>query len=148
MKTTNNKTNKNYQTETYLGFAKHYSEMISQNVKRALTNKIKKGEWVGKAPFGYENTINENKEKVLKVKKVESDIIKDVFKLSNKELNLSEIFKSLKEKYPNEIFEIKKNINNKYFIYRIIKNKDFYNGFMTIKGKQYPHKYERIDIAM
>ena len=34
-----------------LGLAKYYSDAISDNVKRAYENKIKKGEWIGKAPL-------------------------------------------------------------------------------------------------
>src|ERR1700722_12503370 len=42
-----------------LGLAKYYSDAISDNVKRAMEQKLRKGEWPGKAPFGYKNiTIN------------------------------------------------------------------------------------------
>lgn len=43
-----------------LGLAKYYSDAMSDNVKRAYENKIRKGEWLGKAPVGY---INETDDK-------------------------------------------------------------------------------------
>ena len=46
-----------------LGLAKYYSDAISDNVKRAYENKIKKGEWIGKAPIGYIDLKNETKDK-------------------------------------------------------------------------------------
>lgn len=38
-----------------LGLAKYYSDAISGNVKRALEQKLQKGEWPAKAPFDYKN---------------------------------------------------------------------------------------------
>ena len=46
-----------------LGLAKYYSDAISDNVKRAYENKIKKGEWIGKSPIGYIDLKNESKDK-------------------------------------------------------------------------------------
>src|SRR3990167_11032078 len=38
-----------------LGLAKYYSDAISDNVKREQEQKLRKGEWPSKAPFGYTN---------------------------------------------------------------------------------------------
>ncbi len=38
-----------------LGLAKYYSDAISDNVKRAQEQMLRKGIWVSKAPFGYKN---------------------------------------------------------------------------------------------
>ena len=38
-----------------LGLAKYYSDAISDNVKRAHEQKMRKGEWLSKAPYGYKN---------------------------------------------------------------------------------------------
>lgn len=38
-----------------LGLAKYYSDAISDNVKRAIEQKLRKGEWPAKAPYGYKN---------------------------------------------------------------------------------------------
>ena len=44
-----------FQFSISLGLAKYYSDAISDNVKRALEQKLKKGEWIAMAPFGYKN---------------------------------------------------------------------------------------------
>ncbi len=41
-----------------LGLAKYYSDAMSDNVKRAIEQKLRKGEWPAKAPYGYKNIIN------------------------------------------------------------------------------------------
>jgi site-specific DNA recombinase len=41
----------------FFGMAKKYSDDLSVNVKRGLTEKVKRGEWPNKAPFGYLNDI-------------------------------------------------------------------------------------------
>src|SRR5579863_1116895 len=38
-----------------LGLAKYYSDAISDNVRRAMEQKLRKGEWPSKAPYGYKN---------------------------------------------------------------------------------------------
>jgi len=42
-----------FQFSMSLGLAKYYSDAISDNIKRAIEQKIRKGEWLSKAPFGY-----------------------------------------------------------------------------------------------
>ncbi len=48
-----------FQFSISLGLAKYYSDAISDNVKRAMEQKLRKGEWLSKAPFGYKNIIKE-----------------------------------------------------------------------------------------
>lgn len=53
-----------------------YSMQYSIKVKRGLENKIRKGEWNGKSPFGYDLVKSH-----LQVNKEESDIVKLIFDL-------------------------------------------------------------------
>lgn len=46
-----------------LSLAQYFSNSISDNVKRVYEYKIKRGEWIGKAPLGYINVEYENKKK-------------------------------------------------------------------------------------
>jgi DNA invertase Pin-like site-specific DNA recombinase len=46
-----------FQFSISLGLEKYYSDAISDNVKRAQEQKLRKGEWLSKAPFGYKNII-------------------------------------------------------------------------------------------
>ena len=36
--------------------AQSYTDQLSDNVKRSLDHKVRNGEWVAQAPFGYKNT--------------------------------------------------------------------------------------------
>jgi site-specific DNA recombinase len=49
-----------FQFSISLGLAKYYSDAISDNVKRAMEQKIRKGEWLSQAPFGYKNITKED----------------------------------------------------------------------------------------
>jgi len=44
-----------FQFSISLGLAKYYSDAISDNVRRAMEQKLRKGEWPSKAPYGYKN---------------------------------------------------------------------------------------------
>jgi len=39
------------------GQSKYYSDNLSQNVRRGIRQKLRRGEWTGLAPFGYVNNI-------------------------------------------------------------------------------------------
>tara|TARA_B100000674_G_C37611603_1_gene810089 strand:+ start:376 stop:657 length:282 start_codon:yes stop_codon:yes gene_type:complete len=43
-----------------LGLAKYYSDAISDNVKRAQEQMIRKGEWIAKAPYSYKHIKHAN----------------------------------------------------------------------------------------
>jgi len=47
-----------FQFSISLGLAKYYSDAISDNVKRAHEQKLRKGEWLSKAPYGYKNILS------------------------------------------------------------------------------------------
>ena len=49
-----------FQLSMSLGLAKYYSDAISDNVKRALEQKLRKGEWPAMAPYGYKNITKED----------------------------------------------------------------------------------------
>lgn len=46
--------------ESAVSLAQYYSNAISDNVKRAYEQKLRNGEWIGKAPLGYKNIELEN----------------------------------------------------------------------------------------
>ncbi len=37
------------------GQSKYYSDNLSENIKRGVRQKLRRGEWLNRAPFGYEN---------------------------------------------------------------------------------------------
>ena len=55
-----------YHFTSSLGMAKYYSDAISDTVKRAQEAKVRKGEWLSKAPYGYKNIkISEKKTDII-----------------------------------------------------------------------------------
>jgi site-specific DNA recombinase len=119
-----------------LGLAKYYSDAISDNVKRAIEEKLRKGEWPGKAPYGYKNITLENEKKDIVVEEYESKMVQKVCEwYSTGAYSMDLIRKKLKDEYGLEW--------SKGTIDKILKE-TFYYGVMTMKSKQYPHKYPPI----
>lgn len=42
-----------FQFSISLGLAKYYSDAVSDNVKRSIEQKLRQGEWIAKAPYGF-----------------------------------------------------------------------------------------------
>ena len=115
-------------------FGEYYSAAISDNVKRKIGQKLRDGEWIGKAPFGYRNIIKDGR------KWVEPD-------------DNAIIIRSMFEKYASgtySMYAIRDWLNEAYGLNKgkswvewALKN-PFYYGVMRIKGILYPHKYEPI----
>src|SRR3989338_4925634 len=64
-----------------LNLAKYYSDAISDNVKRAYEQKLRKGEWIGKAPIGYLNIKDEQGNKDIVLDSIKAPLIKRLFEL-------------------------------------------------------------------
>src|SRR3989338_4611068 len=113
-------------------FARSYVLQLSDNVKRSFEQKLRNGEWTGRAPYGYVNIDLENDKKDIILKEFESGIVLKMYEwYATGAFSMLLIRKKLKEDY---------NISfSKGFIDSILKN-PFYYGSMLQKGKQYPHK--------
>ena len=124
-----------------LGLAKYYSDAISDNVKRANEEKIRKGEWGYPAPIGYLNTEDEDGNKDITPDPKRAHFIKEIFKLySTGNYSIKQIAKKMKKAG----LKSKRNENksvSKATIHTIIKN-PFYHGVMRIKEELHPHKYK------
>lgn len=119
-----------------LGLANYYSNAISDNVKRAQEQKLRKGEWLSKAPFGYKNIVAEDGTKAIIVDEYEAHIVKTLFELYatgaySLELLCNKLHKEYGLKWPRG--SLGKLLNN-----------PFYCGTMIVKGKEYPHRYPHI----
>ncbi len=124
-----------------LGLAKYYSDAISDNVKRAYENKIKKGEWIGKAPIGYTNIKDDNENKDITPDPARAHFIVKIFEMYATS-NCSLLFiKDGMEKLGLKGTANPDKALTKSMIYNILKN-PFYYGMMRIKGELYPHKYQ------
>ena len=119
-----------------LGLAKYYSDAISDNVKRAQEQKLRKGEYPASAPFGYQNITLDNDKKWIVFDEYKSIIVRDIFSsyITNN-FSISELAKKIKQD-----FDITK---SKSAIHKILNDK-FYIGIMTWSNVEYPHKYEQM----
>ncbi|HEX6977111.1 MAG TPA: recombinase family protein [Patescibacteria group bacterium] len=117
-----------------LSLAQYFSNAISDNVKRAIEQKLRNGEWPGKAPYGYKNiSISEDKKDII-VDEFTSRVVKKMYEwYSTGAYSLLIIRKKLKEDHNIDF--------SKGYIDAILKN-PFYCGLMRFKGDLYPHKYE------
>ncbi len=116
-----------------LGLAKYYSDAISDNVKRAIEQKLRNGEWLAKAPFGYKNiTLPDGKKDVI-IDEFPANTIRKVFELyATEAYSMDLLAEKLKKDYGINIL--------RSFIDKALRN-HFYYGVMVVKGKMYNHKY-------
>ncbi len=121
--------------------AKSFVLQISDNVKRTNEYKIRRGEWIGKAPLGYINFINEAGEKDIMPDPIRSQFIVKMFELYAIEGNSVEmVAKRLKELGLKSNSKQSKPIGTA-LTYHYLKN-PFYYGMMDYKGNLYLHKYK------
>ena len=114
--------------------AKSYVSQLSDNVKRSLEQKRINGEWGGKAPFGYKNTVRNDGSRWVEADPLTAEIVRDVFKMYALESNS---IKTVSDK----IFK-KYNIHKTpSTIHRMLHN-PFYYGEMQTKGELRKHIYE------
>jgi site-specific DNA recombinase len=119
-----------------LGLAKYYSDAISDNVRRAMEQKLRKGEWPAKAPYGYKNIRRPDDTPDIVVDEYASHVIKKMFELyASQAYSMDMLATKLKNEH-----DIKW---PKGYIGKLLCN-PFFHGEMLIKGKLYPHRYPPI----
>lgn len=116
--------------------AQYYSDAISDNVKRRNQQKLRDGEWCGKAPIGYINTTKTDGKKWVEIDPLYSKVIRETFEeYASGNSSLREIAKKWQSRYGLKVGSSR--------IDQVLKN-PFYYGEMKVKDKIYPHKYEPI----
>lgn len=127
-----------------LGLSKYYSDAIGDNVRRVFEQKLRAGEWTGRAPIGYKNVALDEERRLRK------DIIPDTQNahLIEKAFNLYSTggysLKTLKEEMDKLGLRGKsgKRVTIS-LLHHTLKN-PFYSGRMLSKGIEYPHRYETL----
>lgn len=115
-------------------FAKSYVTQLTDNIKRSQEEKLRNGEWLSKAPFGYKNTLLEGKKWI--VPDDNAVIVRDIFQsYASQNFSMRELRKYVREQYQLNL--------NTSRIQHILSN-PFYSGEMRIKGKFYKHVYQSI----
>ena len=125
-------------------FARSYVLQLSDNVKRATEQKLKNGEWSGKAPCGYINVRDENDKAWVEVDEERAPLVKKAFEwYATGNYSLKALAKILADDGLTVNSKMQKPMYTSYLEATIISNR-FYYGEMEWKGKIYPHKYERL----
>ena len=65
-----------FMLQVAFGQSKYYSDNLSENVKRGIRQKLRRGEWPGKAPIGYVNNLKTHN---IELDTVKARIIKRAF---------------------------------------------------------------------
>lgn len=116
--------------------AQYYSDSISDNVKRRFEQKLRDGEWIGTAPFGYANTVRKDGKRWIEIVAEDAQIVREGFELYATGLwPQRAIAKKWREDYGLDVGSSK--------VDQILKN-PFYYGEMRVKGELYPHAYKPI----
>ncbi|MFZ5954157.1 MAG: recombinase family protein [Candidatus Dependentiae bacterium] len=122
-----------FQFSISLGLAKYYSDAISDNVKRAIEQKLRKGEWLALAPFGYKNSTKADGSTDVIVDDYNAHILKKAFELyATGAYSMEILCKKIKEDFGIDW--------PKGQLGKILSN-PFYHGTMVVKHKEYPHRY-------
>ncbi len=125
-----------FQFSISLGLAKYYSDAVSDNVKRAIEQKLRQGEWIAKPPYGYKTVTDIAGKKNLVLDEFESLIVRKIFELYSSGLYSLQTLAKL--------FASEHGIVWHFSTYGKILERTFYYGEMKVKGKLYAHKYEPI----
>ncbi len=121
--------------------AQSYIDNLSDNVKRSLEHKLRKGECIRAAPLGYLNTKDKNDNSTVIVDPVRGSLVKRIFEeYATGAFTLADMARRAKKLG----LRTKKGLHvNKSTIHELIQN-PFYYGIMTVKGVEYPHFYETL----
>jgi site-specific DNA recombinase len=125
-----------FQFSMSLGLAKYYSDAISDNVKRAQEQKLRKGEWPSKAPYGYKNIKKADGTAEIIIDEYASQIIIKAFELYATQAYSMELLCQKLKKEHGICWP-------KGYLGKILNN-PFFHGEMVVKGITYPHRYKPI----
>jgi DNA invertase Pin-like site-specific DNA recombinase len=119
-----------------LGLAKYYSDAISDNVRRAIEQKLRKGEWPGRAPYGYDNVRLGVNQKDIVINDYKARTVLKAFELyGTGAYSMDLLCKKMQQDYGLKW--------SKGFLNAVLNN-PFYYGTMLCKGQLYPHRYAPI----
>lgn len=134
-----------------IALAQNYTDSLRDNVKRAIEQKLRNGEWITQAPIGYSNKRDNTSRRdgrgkaSVVIDKIRAPLVKRLFeKYSTGCYSISQI-----EKFAKDIGFTNSRGNQGYLskphIHDILKN-PFYHGVMKVKktGEEYPHCYETV----
>ncbi|MBP9773116.1 MAG: recombinase family protein [Candidatus Peribacteraceae bacterium] len=124
--------------------AKQYLNRLQEDGANTWTYKVRKGEWAGKAPCGYENVPKEDGSAWIEPDPERAPLVKQAFEwYAAGTFSLKALAKKLADLGLTTNTDGKRPMYTSYLEEHIIKN-PFYHGEMEFKGKLYPHNYEKL----
>ena len=119
-------------------FARSYVLQLSDNVKRSIEQKLRNGQWIGRPRIGYINITKEDGTKDIIADPDLAHFIPKIYEYYITGVSMDMLAKRIEK----EGFRSSRS-NRVYvsMIEKILKDR-FYCGVMTVKGKDYPHKYQ------
>lgn len=137
-----------FRLEIGMSLAGYYSNAIRDNVKRRFSQMLEDGIWIGRAPIGYFNyqEYDKNSGKVI-LKDIRLDperqhFIRKGFELRSTGLPYKSIAKAMKKAGLRSRTDARVPISASQW--EQILNNPFYAGVMVYKGVNYVHNYPRI----
>ena len=127
-----------FMLQVAFGQSKYYSDNLSENVKRGKRQKLRRGEYPGKAPLGY---VNNPKTRNVDLDPTKSRLIKKAFeeyatgKYTLESLGIRLSFWGIVSRTGTPLYRAS--------IYRMLTNKS-YLGLITQKGETYQGNFEPI----
>ena len=119
--------------------AKSYVMQLSENVKRSLDYKIRKGEWYGPAPLGYLNQRDDRGNSIIVVDPVRGVLVRKFFmEYASGAYTLADMQRRCEK---SGLRSKTGKIVGKSSLYRTVQN-PFYYGEMRIKGLIMQHCHE------
>ncbi len=118
------------------GQSKYYVDSLAENTKRGLRQKVRRGEYPSRAPFGY---INDSRTKTIAVHKKNSVILKQVFETYKQgESRLEDIANYLAECGIKSRNGMRLHVSRITFLLR----NPFYYGFFKYNGELYQGRHQ------
>ncbi len=121
------------------GQSKYYIDNLSENVKRGLRQKLRRGEWPGQAPIGYVNNLRNH---TIEIDKKRAPLIKKLFKAYASDKYTLKDLVNLSISL-GLVSQRKRKGLSVAVIQRMLENK-FYTGLFTYRSETYEGKHKSI----
>lgn len=120
--------------------AQHYSENLSQEVKKGQYQKIAKGIWPNEAPHGYENYGLKHDRRIRPLEDYKQYIIQSFELFATDSYSIDSLTEKMAEM---GMISVRGNKVTRSILARILRNPIYYGG-LPWKGKVYPGEHEPI----
>jgi site-specific DNA recombinase len=118
--------------------SKYYVDALSENTKRGLREKVRRGEYPGPAPFGY---LNDYRSKTIIIDRERADMVKEMFERYSEEIETLDTLQDFLAEH-GVLSSEGKRVGRSY-VSRILTN-PFYYGHFRYAGEVHEGKHEPI----